>query len=619
MSKVSLKPLTNHRLYPLTISGLSYGREAKLLCKKIVAFFSLLSKTQETGVKKLGVTQELLSLVTGLAHYLKLLIRISLQGALKLERERKSMDGLNQFLRDLEHLEALKEAENADLLSDVSELADQQSDLCHKCKEPVDDECIKLDQQRWHKNHLSCDYCERVVGDEMREAMWSEREGQVVCRRCHEERRQAPDAAAKFILVTRLQQYVYLLRVALARLLSVLRSGGTLPHTSDDPNLTTYDSNEGHRIGQTGQLDPPLLRANSRSKSYGGTGTSQADNNASSYEQTVGEMKRLRSTRMDTQLSTNIKKARTSRILDGPEGFSRRPGSAGADGSEQRKQQGFHIIQDPQADNDAPKNNLVFGHQDALTLDDIPRIVAAEQVKEQRPNAYRHAKNQLIGSGGREPKFHSGHQRGISGGNDLDLAGGDPVTQRTKRYFSELSALELFIVRHVAVLSMEPLLEGHYNLEDLLNLVENKKPGTFWGKFGKAFQKNDRPKGKKKGVFGIPLDVLVDRDGVDSTFGVGPGAIRVPGLIDDTISAMRQMDMSVEGVFRKNGNIRNLKEISEKLDAKEVDVDLSKENPVQLAALLKKFLRELPDPLLTYKLYRLFIISQSESILRLSK
>lgn len=68
----------------LTFLGLSYSREAKLLCKKIVAFFSLLSKTQDTGVRKLGVTQELLSLVTGLAHYLKLLIRIGLQGALKL-------------------------------------------------------------------------------------------------------------------------------------------------------------------------------------------------------------------------------------------------------------------------------------------------------------------------------------------------------------------------------------------------------------------------------------------------------------------------------------------------------------------------------------------------------
>ena len=310
---------------------------------------------------------------------------------------------------------------------------------------------------------------------------------------------------------------------------------------------------------------------------------------------------------MDTQLSTNIKKARTSRILDGPEG--RRPGSAGADGSDQ-KHPSFHIVEDRDPNNDAP-SNLTFGHQDALTLDDIPRIVAAEQAKEQRPNAFKHAKHQLIGSGGHQPKLHSGHQRGVSGGNDLDIPGGDPSSQRTKRYFSELSALEYFIVRHVAVLSMEPLLEGHYNLEDLLNLIETRKP-TFWGKFGKAFQKNDRPKGgKKKGVFGIPLDALVERDGVESTYGVGPGALRVPGIIDDTISAMRQMDMSVEGVFRKNGNIRGLRDLSEKLDQKEVDVDLSKESPVQVAALLKKFLRELPDPLLTYKLYRLFVTSQS--------
>ena len=68
----------------LACLGLSYAREATLLCQKIVAFFTLLSKTQETGVRKLGVTQELLSLVTGLAHYLKLLLRITLQGALKL-------------------------------------------------------------------------------------------------------------------------------------------------------------------------------------------------------------------------------------------------------------------------------------------------------------------------------------------------------------------------------------------------------------------------------------------------------------------------------------------------------------------------------------------------------
>ena len=310
---------------------------------------------------------------------------------------------------------------------------------------------------------------------------------------------------------------------------------------------------------------------------------------------------------MDTQLSTNIKKARTSRILDGPEASTIRPGSAGADGSDRRRHD-FRIVEDRDRKDDAV-SNLTFGNQDALTLDDIPRIVAAEQAKEQRPNAYRHARNQLVG-GQEKVKFFTGHKREASGGNDLDITG-DALPQRTKKYFSELSALEYFIVRHVAVLSMEPLLEGYYNLEELLNLIETKKP-TFWGKFGKAFAKNDKAKGgKKKGVFGAPLDFLVERDGVESTLGVGPGALRVPSLIDDAVCAMKQMDMSVEGVFRKNGNIKGLRDLSEKLDSKEVDVDLSRESPVQVAALLKKFLRELPDPLLTYKLYRLFITSQS--------
>ena len=197
-----------------------------------MAFFTLLTKTQETGVRKLGVTQELLSLVTGLAHYLKLLIRISLQGALKLERERKSIAGLNQFLEDLQNLDAVKDSdESLSMTAGVSELADQQSDICHKCKEPIDDECVRMGQQRWHKSHLTCDYCNTIVGEESRNALWSEKEGQVLCRPCYGQG-YAPDAVEKFEAITRLQQYVYLLRVALARLLKVLRSGGSLPHTS---------------------------------------------------------------------------------------------------------------------------------------------------------------------------------------------------------------------------------------------------------------------------------------------------------------------------------------------------------------------------------------------------
>ena len=355
--------------------------------------------------------------------------------------------------------------------------------------------------------------------------------------------------------------------------------------------------------------DPPLLRSATRSKSYADVAEDEPDG---SYEQRLGDIRRLRSTRMERRLNSTSKKARRSRIVDGPEGSGARDDdAAGSNGYDLRKHN-FHIVEDRDVNGDS-RADLMFGNHDALTLDDIPRIVASEQAKEQRPNAYRHAGNHLISPPTKPPILLNGHQRDLSGPKELEKMTAIDSTQRAKRYFSELSALEYFIVRHVAVLSMEPLLEGHLNLEELLGLIESRKQ-TFWGKFGKAFKTDGRKAGKKKGVFGVSLDGLVERDGAESTAGVGPGALRVPGLLDDTVSAMRRMDMSVEGVFRKNGNIKRLRELADTIDKDGGDtVDLSRESPVQVAALLKKFLRELPDPLLTHKLHRLFITSQSES------
>lgn len=200
---------------------LSYGREAKLLCKKIVAFFALLSKTQETGVRKLGVTQELLSLVTGLAHYLKLLIRIGLQGALKLEREKSAPDGLHNFLEHLRDLESLAQMddENAplDLMAGVEGLADQLSDCCISCKEPIDDECVLLGQSRWHIKppHLSCVACEKDLTVDLQGALWSASEEKAYCDDCAHQQNLGSAVQSGFIPVSKLQQFIFLLKVAL--------------------------------------------------------------------------------------------------------------------------------------------------------------------------------------------------------------------------------------------------------------------------------------------------------------------------------------------------------------------------------------------------------------------
>ncbi|KAF3919682.1 hypothetical protein ABW20_dc0105869 [Dactylellina cionopaga] len=493
-------------LYQAGGEGLAYSREAKLLCKKIVAFFTLLSKTQETGVRKLGVTQELLSLVTGLAHYLKLLIRISLQGALKLERDYSNVEAFNRFLAELSDLEASKDV-----------------------KPTFEDLQIGFDH------------------------------------------------------VSRLKQYVYLLRVALARLLNMLKEGGTLPHTSDDPNLVGYDD-----AGQSG-LAPGALNADGRSKSYQGEGDG--------YNSTLSDVRRLRSTRLDQKLASSGRIARQSRIIEN-ENFA-------AEGSHDQRER-FRIVEDRDVNGEAI-NELTFGDEKTLTLDDIPRIAAQEQAREQRPNAFKHRTSGFFSSGGmHQPKLMNGHQR--------DSSGGVPIAppQRMRRYFSELSAIDYFIVRHLACMLMLPLVSEYFNLEELLDLIERNGKQNFWNKFTKGFKQDagKNKKQKKNGVFGIPLETLIEKDHAESSLGIGPGPLRVPALLDDVIAAMKQLDMSVEGVFRKNGNLRRLKELIALIDSGSENVDMVKEGPVQVAALLKRFLRDLPDPLLTFKLYKLFIVSQ---------
>ena len=583
--------------------GLSYSREAKLLCKKIVAFFSLLSKTQDRGSRKLGVTQDLLSLVTGLAHYLKLLIRICLQGALRIEKERDTPDGLYQFLDDLNDLEALKNEEGStatttlQLTAGMSRLSANDSDQCPVCRKPIEDECVKNGDRRWHIACIACSRCGKELGQNLADARLNLYDSHIFCSSCES---YSSETAPPFERVTKLQQYIFLLQVALARLLEILRNNGTLALAGgDDPNQSRLEGAADRR---------PSVEGWSKTQA----GEQARHNRESSYESTLNDVRRLRSTRLDKHLSSSFRKARTSRIMDGPEGTSVRPGSAGDAGGSSRND--MRIIEERGPNEDEPTDTILH-NQDALTLDDIPRIVAAEQAREQRSHQHP-GRQEYLRAPATEPNFGSGsggppigHQRSYSDGRgELGAGAGDPspLQQGSRRYFSELSGLEYFIVRHLAVLTMHPMVEHEFTLEELLSFIESRKPPTFWKNIGKAFKNDAKKNVKKKGVFGVPLEIIVERDGAESTDGVGPGTLKIPAIVDDIVATMRQMDLSVEGVFRKNGNIKKLSDLCEKIDRDE-DVDLSSNNVVQVAALLKRYLRELPDPLMTFKLYRLWL------------
>ncbi len=172
----------------------------------------------------------------------------------------------------------------------------------------------------------------------------------------------------------------------------------------------------------------------------------------------------------------------------------------------------------------------------------------------------------------------------------------EPVATST-RYLSELSSLEHIIVQHFAVLMISPYLVD-MNKQELLDAIGNRKEALLLKLTNKV---------KKKPLFNTPLDILVNKYGTDSNLGAGPGRLRIPIFIDKTIKLLKQKNLYTEGIFRLNGNIKKLKETCDLLDKDPTCVDLDFENEIQLAAIMKKFLRELPEPLMTFKLYKLFI------------
>lgn len=60
--------------------------------------------------------------------------------------------------------------------------------------------------------------------------------------------------------------------------------------------------------------------------------------------------------------------------------------------------------------------------------------------------------------------------------------------------------------------------------------------------------------------------------------------------------------IDTEGIFRRSGNIGRINEVKRKIN-EGVSVDMSVEDTHVVAGLLKTFLRDLHEPLLTYELY----------------
>lgn len=633
-------------------------KEPKTLCKKVVSFMSLLSKSREKGPNSSGPSQELLDSVTSMAHYLKLLIRHGLTNSLKYDRAFASGGVLNKFLDQV----ATHEMTPSNPLENLG-VSGKANDRCLICKSSTEDDCASLDDKLWHLDCLQCQRCGASLGSRVRDARYLIKEKSIICSTCAQPTDRVRD---DFTVVTKLHQFIYLVKIALARLQLVLK---------------TYDARDKQQ--QKAEAISDSRPSVSRAKSSAGNVTSskpapeplpetaQGTSNDQQYMTTLKDIRKLRSTRLSQQLSESSKRARRSRILDmppseqcfldknesttslhnkevtddtqppsqpavdksqisspvliSPEEFpatdsaqisaaaqirqveapsspksqkTKRPGFIKRIGSQKRGRK-FKIEEETKANaSKLGRTTDLIKNEKSLILDDIPRIVAAEQARELRPNAYRHRRGQMD-----EEEIHV---------RDVD---GKAVVP--ERYVSELSSTEIFYIRHIVISLLAPLLSQWVTFDELVELIETRKQPSLWEKFGKAFSLSggagsaDQKAKKKTGVFGVSLEQQVEKYGVSTTFGVGPTQLRIPAFVDECVSAMRQMDMSVEGIFRKNGNIRRSKELAEMTDKNPDKTGmLTEENPIQLAALFKRYLRELPDSLLTFKLQKLWLSSQ---------
>lgn len=216
--------------------------------------------------------------------------------------------------------------------------------------------------------------------------------------------------------------------------------------------------------------------------------------------------------------------------------------------------------------------------------------------------------------------------------------------QKRQLPLAQVSMEEDEILRRTAAAVINQYVGQYLRVGDLVSLLSGKKNGSLWDKvklhfrnsnnFGRSASYSNEQHHQR--VFGQPLDNMDwqnndDSDGNDitaeqTTRGDAIGymmthhpimaacfskSAAIPPIMQNCILALLQQDLTVEGIFRKNGNIRDLRDMCNKIDHDEPYIQhlFHDTSAIQLAAILKRYLRDLPEPLLTYKLHPLFVAS----------
>ncbi|CCF58611.1 hypothetical protein KAFR_0F00140 [Kazachstania africana CBS 2517] len=524
-----------------------YAKLPRSLTTKIMIYLQLLRKLGTEVYNKESTLSSLMSIITRLAHFLKLLTRYGLFTSLEMNVKSHSLGVLLKFLKEIER----NEIYTTNPFTYINVPIDA-TDACHSCKKYIQEECVQFNQFRWHIDCFACSNCHSAIErPDITESTFSRTSGKIFCPKCP---LSDAESLPGFKYISKLSQLMFLLKIALVRSKVVMEA-----HLEKNENAKQNNA----------KLRRSLVTQET-------------------YIRTLNDIKKLRSRRESVRIGYDKRSVRRSLILDTPEEDLN-------DLQEMQRKGSLKILDtidndSTESENREMEHDNVFNNTKTLTLDDISRIVAAEQARELRPNAFTHF-NKLKDAEDDEAPFSR---------------------RKSGTYYGELSDRDMQIIH---ILSYYVLLENKTLVQNELQLAELKisvpttrqEKANFWEKM-KIKMNKDSKKVVVRKVFGTPLSLLSEKWGTASELGVGPSKIRIPTIVDELISLLRQMDMSVEGIFRKNGNIRKLREISTLIDDNPNEFpDLSKVNAIQLSALLKKFIRDLPDPIMTNVLYDLWI------------
>ncbi|XP_068614590.1 rho GTPase-activating protein 7-like [Brachionichthys hirsutus] len=174
----------------------------------------------------------------------------------------------------------------------------------------------------------------------------------------------------------------------------------------------------------------------------------------------------------------------------------------------------------------------------------------------------------------RWPSFQNSHQ---------------PSSALAQLQISSQSVLQMNLLQKFSLLQLTALLEKH---------TPTNKHGFSWAvpKFMKRIKVRDY---KDRNVFGVPLQVIVQRTGQP-----------LPQGIQQAMRYLRNQCLDQVGLFRKSGvksRIQALRQMNEASGTDGGGVTYEGQSAYDVADMLKQYFRDLPEPLLTSKLSETFI------------